>query len=509
MKIKRKILSSIISLSLLVGLVTYNPKSNSYAEENNQSNILGEIKDNDFLDIKKIELDDKKQEVKSVEDVNTKSRILNLDDGTYLIDRGHGWVLGGDTSFIESGLANPGGYLRIMKGRVVGTEHFTLKGGGVEYGLPIIKRMVQSAYLHSIEDEVDMKIGFEMTAPPDKNLYVKTYATYRRFDMIEVKDKIIAAQSSTYEPTGTWAKYVTYNQGETVDQNALKERIERNVLNEPDYYGIRSSINVMGMNHFKSFDVILNYLNNTIELINRNDKKIHYGYGSQKYFSMRLLDSDNKEKASMTMSGDDYSSNPKFSKFDKLHFNIGDIIEISHEEPFLLKVKGIVSGTQITDSKVQKFRITENGLEVIPVEGKAIEDGIYNIFAKADPSYLLAAGYGGLGVSTVKDFDKNYDESKWEFKYDKNKDAYKIRNVKTNKFLTDKYYSPVKPHTLEAENELGDDSQYFRVEKSANNEISLINLKSNKAVTFKHLSMSDLEDYTMSNEQKLIIEKRN
>nr|WP_317333959.1 hypothetical protein [uncultured Romboutsia sp.] len=176
----KKILSLLLSLVLISCASLLKPISNVYSEDKNISNILDDIKNNnDIQDIKKIEFDNKKQEIKSIEDVNLNSKLLNLDDGTYLIDRGYGWVLGDDASFLNSGFANPGETVMIQNGKMVGTEHNIITGSGVGFDLKVVKLAVELLYEHTISDETNILAGFSLKAPSNKSLYVKTYATYR------------------------------------------------------------------------------------------------------------------------------------------------------------------------------------------------------------------------------------------------------------------------------------------------------------------------------------------
>lgn len=501
MKIMRKILSLLLFLAMLLEVFTLSSEYNVYAEDNNKNNILEEIKNNNFVDIKKIEMDSKKQRIKSVNDVNISSRAFNIDDGTYLIDRGYGWVLGNDASFVESGFAGPGEYLRLLKGKVSKTEHNILAGVGLELDFEFVKATVEVAYEHTISEETNMMVGFEITAPKDKNVYVKTYTTFRRFDMIKVKNGGITGHSSTYEVTGTWPKCVTYRNGETVNQGDLIEKVTRNVLGEPEVIDIKNTISVKGLDYIKNLDILVNSSSKSLELINRSNTKIHPGFFSNDYFTIKLFDEFGKEKASMKMSGNDYSNNPKFDNFSRVPYSIGDTIEIVHEEPFRLNISGPISGKP-TKNKRQIYRITKDGLEYI-------SEGVYNIKLKKDPSQFLVRNYSGFGIIISPNVDKNSNSSKWEFTYDMLKGAYIIRNMETNKVLASKYYSSILPNTIQAIDEPNDDSKYFKILNLGNNEIALINLKTGLAVTVdEYNSLSKSASYINSDNQKFILEKR-
>lgn len=515
MNIIRTILSSVLSLALVLGLFVPNVVPNVYAEDNNRNNILEEIKNNDFVDIKKIELNDNQKEITSVNDVNTNSRSLNLPDGTYLIDRGYGWVLGNDKSFVNSQFARPNESLFLKQGKTVSTEHTILSDASAQFNLGMVKAAVELAYEHTILDSNTIALGYQIEAPSDKNIYVKSYVTYKRYDMIKIQNGKLKDHSATYEPNGTWAKTITYKDGETINQDSLKEKVARNVLGEPELVDIKNTIQVSGCDYVKNLDIVLNDTTNNIELVNRSNTPIHKGYGSQEYFSIELKDSNNKTKASMKMTGNDYSNDSKFDSFDKTRYEIGDTIRISHREPYLLNILGNIIG-DVTTPTEQEYTITKDGLKVVHKNGQTIANGIYNISPKSRPSSLLVTCNNAHGNVLSTDINKNDDASKWKFEYVPSKDAYTIKNVKNNKFLTDSYYSMVIPNALEAISEPYDDGKYFKIEVFDDNKISMVSLKSGLAITLTKYgesasldSINRLKTYTRSDEQKFTITKCN
>lgn len=429
----KKILSLLLSLVLISCASLLKPISNVYSEDKNISNILDDIKNNnDIQDIKKIEFDNKKQEIKSIEDVNLNSKLLNLDDGTYLIDRGYGWVLGDDASFLNSGFANPGETVMIQNGKMVGTEHNIITGSGVGFDLKVVKLAVELLYEHTISDETNILAGFSLKAPSNKSLYVKTYATYRWFDMIKVKNRSLIEHSATYEPNGTWAKRVIYNSGETVDQNALKEKVARNILGEPEIIDIENTISVIGLDYIKNLDILINSSSSSLEVANRSNTKIHPGFFSNDYFGITLSDKFGKEKASMKMSGNDYSNDPKFDQFNKIAYSIGDIITIYHEEPFRLKISGSISGNQNKNNKIQRYRITENGLNSLN-DNEILPSGTYHITNdKQQKQWYIANEKENNIILSTEQKPKGYT---WVIIYNEYRNAYQIINDSTKQQL--------------------------------------------------------------------------
>lgn len=367
MKITKTILTSVLSVSLLLSTPIYNKKLNIYAVNKNEYEIMNAIKNIDHInDMEKINFDSENKEVESIENINLNSRGLNLSDGTYLIDRGDGWVLGNDESFIESQFAGPGEDTKLMKGKTVGTINKLMVGSSVGIDLGAVKLAVEAAYDYAIVNEDNLVAGFRVIAPENQSVYAKSYITYKRYDMIKINEGLVKGYTSTYEPNGTWVKTINYTDGKKVDQNALKEKVCRNVLNEPELVNIKNCISVSGCDNIKSLDIMLNGNDNTINILNRSNHAIHPRFGNKEYFSIKLIDKDSKEvKNSMTMSGNDHSSDTKFDSFDKTKYNIGDIIEIHHEEPYLIGISGSYYGNVRGTSTEQKYSITQYGLEAI------------------------------------------------------------------------------------------------------------------------------------------------
>lgn len=502
----KKILSLILSLVLLA--FSFKSVNNIYSNNKDQSDILEDIKNNNYiLDVKKIELNDKKQDIKSVKDINLNSKSLNLSDGTYLIDRGYGWVMGNDASFLDSGFANPGETVKIQRGKMVGTEHSIIAGVGTVFDLKLVKLAVELAYEHTIADETDIAVGFSLKAPSNKNLYVKTYTTYRRFDMIEIKNGSLVGHSSTYEANGTWAKRVIYNTGETVDQNALKEKVTRNVLGEPEAIDIKNSISVKGSDHIKNLDILINSSSNSLELVNRSNTKIHPRFSSNDYFSIKLLNEFGEEKASMKMTGNDYSNDSKFNNFSKVPYNIGDIIAITHEEPFLLNISGTISGIQDKNNKSQRYRITENGLHSLG-SNNPLPSAIYKIKQGLDPNYFLATNkyISAMDKPVMSNTHMNkWDESNWLFEYNSSKDAYTIKHIGSDEYIT------CNNNKIIVKGKPTDNTYYWIVTKHNDGKYSFINLDTNLCfnapggMVYKSIAPSKYEG---NENQKFILEKR-
>ena len=133
-------------------------------------------------------------------------------------------------------------------------------------------------------------------------------------------------------------------------------------VNGVDYYGTKQ-VTVMKIN--------MDYSDNTIYLSSRGGGAIHAGLGIDKYFQFTLYDKNMKEKNSFKMASADISAYVKYNNFNLTRFELGDYVEIYHEEPMRLTVDG-----EKATSKKTLYRITKYGLvPVVALDGTTINLG--------------------------------------------------------------------------------------------------------------------------------------
>lgn len=350
------IISILATLSLLSQpVIAENVNSTQVAE---LSTIFNDDK---LLDIKRVSED-------SIEDVNLDAKNMNLANGTYILNRGTGWVLSHDKSYIKSAYAAPGVNVYVeVKDTVIKEDTYQV-GNTVELDLKLLRVSVEKAFGITIKSEESLVTDFQIQAPADKNLFLKVYATYNRYDFIKVENNKIIGQTTSYEPAGSWMKYVSYKTGETVNQSELVEQNYRCILGEPNEVNMKSSIVVGGTNEngtvaVDSFKIGFDYTNNSVLVLDRKDISMHISaYPNQLFFRVRLLDKMKKEKLSIEFNGSEKATDKKLDKLDNYTFEIGDYIELYHIEPFRLKFNNVNSDSQ-KGNQTQIYRITATGLE--------------------------------------------------------------------------------------------------------------------------------------------------
>ena len=124
----------------------------------------------------------------------------------------------------------------------------------------------------------------------------------------------------------------------------VKDRID---VNGADYSGQQQT--VMRIN--------IDFTDNTMYLTDRNGYEIHAGLGKIKYFSFTLYNKNKQKKKELVMRADDCARMVPYNDFSLTRFEIGDYVEIFHEEPPRL----IVEGERATQ-KTTLYKITQNGL---------------------------------------------------------------------------------------------------------------------------------------------------
>lgn len=345
------------------------------------SNIPGlDIAQEDvFVGIKKIEKEN--NELKS-KDVKNPSNIRDLEDGTYVLNRGTGWIINEEENFLTSSIVKSGTSSNIETSKSVSVTHTAITGVSSSLDFEFVKTSLELTYEHSISNEDTISASFDIEAPSDKDLYVKLYSTHSRYDTIEVKDGKIIEHSATYIPEGTWAKVIENTPGEHLNLSKFEEKVTRCVLGENPLDNIKNNIEINGVtnNQTKSFNLYLDYNSEEILFSNRTDTPIHEGYGNQEYFKFKLLNPQLEEKLSFELKGIDNSKDDKYNNINGVNFQVGDFIQLEHLEPFRIAIYDYDgNNVNLKYSKKMLFKITESGLKQTDENGNELSEVSSNV----------------------------------------------------------------------------------------------------------------------------------
>lgn len=345
------------------------------------SNIPGlDIAQEDvFVGIKKIEKEN--NELKS-KDVKNPSNIRDLEDGTYVLNRGTGWIINEEENFLTSSIVKSGTSSNIETSKSVSVTHTAITGVSSSLDFEFVKTSLELTYEHSISNEDTISASFDIEAPQDKDLYVKLYSTHSRYDTIEVKDGKIVEHSATYIPEGTWAKVIENTPGEHLNLSKFEEKVTRCVLGENPLDNIKNNIEINGVtnNQTKSFNLYLDYNSEEILFSNRTNTPIHEGYGNQEYFKFKLLSPQLEEKLSFELNGTDNSKDDKYNNINGVNFQVGDFIQLEHLEPFRIAIYDYDgNNVNLKYSKKMLFKITESGLKQTDENGNELSEVSSNV----------------------------------------------------------------------------------------------------------------------------------
>lgn len=345
------------------------------------SNIPGlDIAQEDvFVGIKKIEKEN--NELKS-KDVKNPSNIRDLEDGTYVLNRGTGWIINEEENFLTSSIVKSGTSSNIETSKSVSVTHTAITGVSSSLDFEFVKTSLELTYEHSISNEDTISASFDIEAPQDKDLYVKLYSTHSRYDTIEVKDGKIVEHSATYIPEGTWAKVIENTPGEHLNLSKFEEKVTRCVLGENPLDNIKNNIEINGVtnNQTKSFNLYLDYNSEEILFSNRTNTPIHEGYGNQEYFKFKLLSPQLEEKLSFELNGTDNSKDDKYNNINGVNFQVGDFIQLEHLEPFRIAIYDYDgNNVNLKYSEKMLFKITESGLKQTDENGNELSEVSSNV----------------------------------------------------------------------------------------------------------------------------------
>lgn len=159
---------------------------------------------------------------------------ISLSDGTYVIDRKDGWILGNDKGFIQSIIIPSGATGTISTSKTIKTSNSFSLVASVEFNFEFVSSALKAGYGYSAENASTISINQSIKAPKDKNLFVKAQTVHRRFDTINVKDNKIVDLASTYVPVSHTLTKLEFEPGEKVNQNKLFEKKTYNIFGDQE-----------------------------------------------------------------------------------------------------------------------------------------------------------------------------------------------------------------------------------------------------------------------------------
>lgn len=144
--------------------------------------------------------------------------------------------------------------------------------------------------------------------------------------------------------------------------------ISKNDFGTSQYISV-GGVNYDGDRRVEGLRINIDYNNNYLYLTNRINEPIHAGFNDE-FFELKLLDKNRNEKESIKLNGIDTPSDYKFDYINFTKFDIGDILQVSHKEPFRLNVNG-----KTQELETELYEITDNGLKNLglPINNSSIK----------------------------------------------------------------------------------------------------------------------------------------
>ncbi|MPQ44036.1 putative mucin/carbohydrate-binding domain-containing protein, partial [Clostridium tarantellae] len=162
----------------------------------------------------------------------------------------------------------------------------------------------------------------------------------------------------------------------------------------------KNNINILGYNSEKKFNIGFDERTKKIKVENQKNEAIHdYETVIDKdYFSIKILDKNNNEKAYVKLIGGDFGTSDKLNVLKDLSYEYGDVLILYHREKGRLTIDGEIINSKedyadgVNDEENLNntvFKITQNGLEAIYNEAPIIQ-GIEDIILTKESHENLA-----------------------------------------------------------------------------------------------------------------------
>ncbi len=263
MKLNKKLMGqlligSIVMSSAFNSVYTYASDTHFYAsningeEDNAEENLVDVLNNEAYNSIKKIDFNDSnasdtmnaqadydeyETSTMSLENYNSRkarSEGVDLADGTYVVDRKDGWILGGDKGFLQSIIIPAGatGTISTSKTRSASNSFSVVASAG--FDLDFVSAAVKAGYGYSTETASTISIDQSITAPEDKSLFVKAQTVHRRFDTVNIRNNQIVDMASTYIPVSHTLTKMEFEPGTRVNQSRLFEKVTRNIFGDQE-----------------------------------------------------------------------------------------------------------------------------------------------------------------------------------------------------------------------------------------------------------------------------------
>lgn len=204
------------------------------SQEESYEDIVEVLENKEYDSIKKVSSETYSDKPNISKFSENQDNNINLSDGTYVIDRKDGWILGNDKGFIQSIIIPSGATGTISTSKTIKTSNSFSLVASVEFNFEFVSSALKAGYGYNAENASTISINQSIKAPEDKNLFVKAQTVHRRFDTINIKDNKIVDLASTYVPVSHTLTKLEFKPGEKVNQSKLFEKKTYNIFGDQE-----------------------------------------------------------------------------------------------------------------------------------------------------------------------------------------------------------------------------------------------------------------------------------
>lgn len=204
------------------------------SQEESYEDIVDALENKEYDSIKKVSNETYSNNPSIATFSENEDNNISLSDGTYVIDRKDGWILGNDQGFIQSIIIPPGATGTISTSKTIKTSNSFSLVASVEFNFEFVSSALKAGYGYSAENASTISINQSIKAPEDKSLFVKAQTVHRRFDTINVKNNKIVDLASTYVPVSHTLTKLEFEPGEKVNQSKLFEKKTYNIFGDQE-----------------------------------------------------------------------------------------------------------------------------------------------------------------------------------------------------------------------------------------------------------------------------------
>lgn len=204
------------------------------SQEESYEDIVDALENKEYDSIKKVSNETYSNNPSIATFSENEDNNISLSDGTYVIDRKDGWILGNDQGFIQSIIIPPGATGTISTSKTIKTSNSFSLVASVEFNFEFVSSALKAGYGYSAENSSTISINQSVKAPEDKSLFAKAQTVHRRFDTINVKNNKIVDLASTYVPVSHTLTKLEFEPGEKVNQSKLFEKKTYNIFGDQE-----------------------------------------------------------------------------------------------------------------------------------------------------------------------------------------------------------------------------------------------------------------------------------